>query len=50
MKGGITGEIKMAKCLYIKGSELSDGRDGALFVITPRCSLIRYPYLCYTVP
>ena len=27
-KGGMTGEIKMASFLYLKGMTTSDGRDG----------------------
>ena len=35
--GGMTGEMKMAKPLYLKGSTLYDGRDGAFF--DNNCSL-----------
>ena len=31
MTGGVTGGMKIAKVLYIKGSALSDGRDGHFF-------------------
>ena len=30
MKGGMTGGMKFAESLYLKGSAPSDGRDGAL--------------------
>ena len=32
MTGEMTGEMKMAKSLYLKGFSPSDGRDGAIFI------------------
>ena len=32
MTGEMTGEIKKAKSLYLKGLAPSDGRDGAIFI------------------
>ncbi len=44
--GGMTGEIKMAKTLYLKGLAPSDGRDEAFF--DKNCSLfINYARLTF---
>jgi hypothetical protein len=37
--GEMTGEMKNAGSLYLKGSTPSDGRDGPLFVNTPPLSV-----------
>ena len=37
--GEMTGEMKNAGSLYLKGSTPSDGRDGPLFVNTPSLSV-----------
>ena len=36
--GGMTGGMKFAESLYLKGSAPSDGRDGALFVYSQQKS------------
>ena len=36
--GEMTGEMKMARSLYLKDSAPSDGRDGHIFVNTPSLS------------
>ena len=42
MTGGMTGEMKTAKVLYIKGLALSDGRDEGFFSLEFRIKSDRY--------
>ena len=44
MTGEVKGEMKMARCLYLKASAPSDGRDGHDFVNTPSLS-VNNPWL-----